>query len=166
MSKSSYIDGVEIIELKEFVDRRGRVQHGHNLFNPAFDFLPPTVGEVYFSSVNPGVVKAWHFHKEMWLRYVVVSGTITLGLFDDREGSPTRGHPMKVQMAENGTHYKMVIIPPGVWNGFRATEHATRPAKICNISSMPHDPDEIVRKPPDAVPWGLSWGDYDREVSG
>ena len=29
-------------------------------------------GEIYFSSVNPKFIKAWHLHKKMTLNYVVI----------------------------------------------------------------------------------------------
>ena len=31
-------------------------------------------GEIYFSGVNPGAIKAWHIHREMTLNYAVPVG--------------------------------------------------------------------------------------------
>ena len=38
-------------------------------------------GEIYFSCTHPGVVKAWHLHKEMTLNYAVIFGEIKFVLY-------------------------------------------------------------------------------------
>ena len=48
-----------------------------------------------FSSVFPGVIKGWHLHRRMTLNYAVPVGLIKLVLYDDREGSSTRGELME-----------------------------------------------------------------------
>ena len=48
-------------------------------------------GEIYFSTVYPGVVKGWHVHKRMTLNYAVPVGMIKLVCYDDREDSPDQG---------------------------------------------------------------------------
>ena len=55
--------------------------------DPNFDEF----GEIYFSKVNPGIVKGWHLHKEMTLNYLLITGEILVVLYDDRENSPTKG---------------------------------------------------------------------------
>ena len=57
----------------------------------ADDPLFEQFGEIYFSTVYPGAIKGWHMHKEMTLNYAVVLGMIKLVLYDEREGSPTKG---------------------------------------------------------------------------
>ena len=47
-------------------------------------------GEVYFSQVNKGAIKAWKRHKKMTLNLVVPVGEIRFVLFDDREVSNTQ----------------------------------------------------------------------------
>ena len=37
-------------------------------------------GEIYFSSVYPGVIKGWHRHRDMTLNYACVFGRIKLVL--------------------------------------------------------------------------------------
>ena len=46
-------------------------------------------GEIYFTSIYPGVVKGWHRHREMTLNYACIFGRIKLVLYDDRPGSAT-----------------------------------------------------------------------------
>ncbi len=102
------------------------------------------IGEVYFSCVNPQAIKAWHLHREMTLHYVCVSGAIKLVLYDDRSDSSTRGHLMEIFLGPDS--YQLVKIPHGIWNGFKGV--AAAPSIVCNCASVPHRPDEIVRKDP------------------
>jgi dTDP-4-dehydrorhamnose 3,5-epimerase len=134
------IDGVLIHPLKQIADERGKIMHMMRCDAPHFEKF----GEIYFSTVYPGVVKGWHGHKEMVLNYACVSGTIKMVLFDDRADSPTRGELMEVFLGE--ANYVLVRVPPGVWNGFKGVGVA--PAIVANCSTIPHDPDEIVRMDP------------------
>ena len=81
------IAGVKITPLKQILDERGKIMHMLRCDSP--DFMG--FGEIYFSCVYPGVIKGWHIHKEMTLNYAVPHGNIKLVLYDDREGSSTRG---------------------------------------------------------------------------
>jgi len=101
-------------------------------------------GEIYFSTVYPGVVKGWHLHKEMTLNYAVVYGAIKLVLYDDRSESHTRGQLMEMYIGEG--NYSLVKIPAMVWNGFKGIGVA--PAIVANCATIPHDPNEIVRMDP------------------
>ena len=49
------------------------------------------IGEIYFSTVYPGVVKGWHRHREMTLNYACIHGRIKLVLFDERDGLDDAG---------------------------------------------------------------------------
>ena len=60
-------------------------------------------GEIYFSTVNPGVVKGWHLHHEMTLHYAVPVGMIKLVCYDDRETSPTRGNVVELHIGDRAS---------------------------------------------------------------
>jgi dTDP-4-dehydrorhamnose 3,5-epimerase len=105
------IDGVLITPLKQILDERGKVMH--MLRSDASHFQG--FGEIYFSCVYPGAIKAWHLHKKMALNYAVPYGRIKLVLYDDREGSGTRGEIQEIFMGID--NYCLVTIPPLVWNG-------------------------------------------------
>ena len=87
------IDGVQIVPLTPH-PRRARDGHAHAQARPIPHFIE--FGEIYFSTIYPGVVKGWHRHREMTLNYACVHGRIKLVLYDDREGSPTRGELMEL----------------------------------------------------------------------
>lgn len=112
-------------------------------------------GEIYFSVVNPGVVKGWHLHRTMTLNYAVPVGEIRLVLYDARDGSATRGTVQEIHLG--GDDYKLVRVPPGVWNAFLGL--GERPALVANCATEPHDPAEIVRRPARAPEIPYEWGD-------
>jgi dTDP-4-dehydrorhamnose 3,5-epimerase len=134
------IEGVQIIPLKQIPDERGKIMHMLRADDPHFEKF----GEIYFSVVYPGVVKGWHIHKKMTLNYAVVVGNIKLVLYDDREGSKTKGELMELVVGED--NYCLVKIPPMVWNGFKGV--GNKPAIVANCATEPHDPQEIMRMDP------------------
>lgn len=107
------IDGVQVVPLKRIPDERGTIMHMMRATDPHFQQF----GEIYFSTIYQGIVKGWHWHREMTLNYSCVFGRIKLVLFDEREGSPTHGELMEIFLGPD--NYSLVIIPPEVWNGFK-----------------------------------------------
>jgi dTDP-4-dehydrorhamnose 3,5-epimerase len=143
------IDGVSVLPLRRIADERGQIMHMLRADDPHFQGF----GEIYFSVVYPGVVKAWHLHTAMTLNYAVVRGTIKLALYDAREGSPTRGAVL--ELFPGASNYCLVTVPPGVWNGFKGV--GTEPAIVANCATHPHDPEEIVRRDPFTADIPYSW---------
>jgi dTDP-4-dehydrorhamnose 3,5-epimerase len=133
------IDGVAVHPLRTIPDERGRIMHMLRADDEHFQRF----GEIYFSMVHLGAIKAWHLHTAMTLNYAVVVGSIKLALYDDRDNSPTRGELMELFPGE-GNHC-LITIPPGVWNGFKGIGSAA--AIVANCATLPHDPAEIVRLP-------------------
>ena len=150
----SEIEGLVVTPLRRIPDERGAVLHMLREDSPGFERF----GEIYFSTVHPGVVKGWHLHREMTLNYAVPIGMIKLVCHDDREGSPTRGNTVELHVGE--LNYVLVTIPPLVWNGFKGA--GTTTALVANCGTVPHRPDEIERMDPfDArIPydWSLRHG--------
>ena len=101
-------------------------------------------GEIYFSCVFPGAIKAWHIHKRMTLNYAVPLGEIRFVLYDDRPDSPTKGEVQ--EMVLGADNYCLVTVPPMIWNGFKGLGSET--SIVANCATIPHDPDEIVRRDP------------------
>lgn len=140
VQEDSMIEGVAVYPLRQIPDERGKIMHMLRCDAEHFEKF----GEIYFSVVNPGVVKGWHLHKKMVLNYAVVSGMIKLALYDDRKGSKTRGQVQEIFLGED--NYCLVRIPALVWNGFKGI--GKRPAIVANCATIPHDPKEIVRIDP------------------
>jgi dTDP-4-dehydrorhamnose 3,5-epimerase len=148
------IDGVIVKQLKKIPDERGCIFHMLRCDDALFEKF----GEIYFSTAYPGIIKAWHLHKEMVLNYAVIRGMIKLVLYDDRKKAPTKGNLMELFIGDQ--NYCLVKIPPGIWNGFKCI--SSEPAIVANCATIPHDPEEIERISPstDKIPydWSLKHG--------
>ena len=135
------IDGIEIRNLKQIRDDRGAVFH----MLRAEAGLLDNVGEIYFSIVNPGVIKGWKQHKAMSMRLAVLKGKMKFVMYDDRENSPTKGEVQEIEVGENEPDYQLITVPPLIWNAFQCI--SPEPAILCNCASIPHDPDEVDQLP-------------------
>lgn len=143
------IDGVVITPLGQIFDERGKVMHMLREDSKVFSRF----GEIYFSCTHPGVVKAWHQHKEMTLNYAVIYGEIKFVLYDDRLESPTRGEVQELFISPE--NYLLVTVPPLIWNGFKSV--GTKTAIVANCATLPHNPHEIERRPAFDVSIPYDW---------
>jgi len=134
------IDGLKIIPLRRIPDERGTVYHMLRCSDPHF----VRFGEIYFSTVYPGVVKGWHSHREMTLNYACIFGRVKLVVFDDRGNSPTKGGLVEVFLGPD--NYSLAVIPPGLWNGFKGMSEPF--AIVANCCTHPHDPSLSTRIDP------------------
>lgn len=142
------IDGVQFYDLKRFQDDGGsftelaRLSEG---FLKAF-----AVRQINYSEIEPGVIKAFHLHREqtdIW--YVPASDRILVVLVDVRSGSPTEGQIQRL-MTGNGTS-RLVGIPPGVAHGARnlasttgrliyfVDRHFNPDPSVCDEGRLPWD---------------------------
>jgi dTDP-4-dehydrorhamnose 3,5-epimerase len=136
------IEGVSARRAKVLPDERGRLGEIMRADDPWFKKF----GQVYFTTTYPGVVKAWHFHKKQTDHFYVVKGTVKIGLYDQREGSPTYGVVNEIYMGEHCPG--LVRIPPCVLHGWMCVGEAE--AYIVNIASEIYDyqnPDEYRTDP-------------------
>ena len=143
------IDGVTITPLNQIIDERGKVMHMLREDSNVFKRF----GEIYFSCTYPGAVKAWHMHKKMTLNYAVISGVLKVVLFDDREKSSTFGNIQEIFLSPE--NYFLVTVPPLIWNGFKGV--GKEMSIVANCSTLPHDPNEIIRKDPEDKTIPYNW---------
>jgi len=129
------ITGLGISALGQISDNRGTLLHmirkdSHNFHG---------FGECYFSEILPGAVKAWKFHLKQTQNLAVPVGRVRLVVFDDREGSITKGQIQIVNLGRPDCYYR-ITIPPQLWYGFSCISAV--PALITNFADIPHDPAE------------------------
>jgi len=134
---TSEIQGVIITDLKIISDKEGAVLHMLRCDDPIFCQF----GEIYFSKILPGAVKAWKLHKKMTLNLAVPVGKVKLVLYDNRVEPKTNGVVKEIILSEE--NYKLVTIPPLIWFGFKAIGKET--AFLADCATMPYDPAEIER---------------------
>ena len=113
-------------------------------------------GEIYFSEVNHGAIKAWKKHGRMTQNLAVPVGRVLLAIHDDRHGSPTQGQTMTMLMGRPD-HYYLVQIPPMLLYGFQGVGNT--PALLANCTDLHHDPDECEQIPRETPNMPAPWVD-------
>jgi len=131
------IDGVEIKSLRVIPDERGRLMEILRRDDPMYEKF----GQVYMTTTYPGVIKAWHFHERQDDNITVVKGMLKLVLYDDREGSSTRGELNEFFIGDHRP--ALVHVPKGVFHGWKCI--GQEEALVINCVTEPYDykdPDE------------------------
>ncbi|WP_424002636.1 dTDP-4-dehydrorhamnose 3,5-epimerase family protein [Haloarcula salina] len=134
-------------------DERG---HLGELYRSDWDLFEPDPEMTYYSMTYPGIVRAWHRHIRGQVDYFTCpEGRIKIGIYDDRDGSPTTG---ELNTFVIGEHDQRVIrIPGDCWHGFKAI--GDTPALLLNFPTELYeydDPDE-ERLPHDTDRIPLDW---------
>ena len=131
------IEGVVVKRLKVIPDERGRLMEILRRDDAVFKKF----GQVYMTTVRPGIVKAWHYHKLQTDSFTCVSGEIRLALYDSRPESPTYKETAEFTMSLDLP--MLVQIPPLVFHGFKCT--SAKEAMVINTVTEPYNhnnPDE------------------------
>jgi dTDP-4-dehydrorhamnose 3,5-epimerase len=115
--ESKIIEGVRFIDFKFFTDDGGdfheitRITNGRATFLQGFE-----IRQVNRSRFNPGLVKAFHIHKEqdeVWAVHPL--DRLLVGLLDVRKGSSSEGLSMRFVLG--GGKSRFLYIPRGVAHG-------------------------------------------------
>lgn len=132
------IHGVTVKPLKVIADERGYLMEMMRVDDPFYQKF----GQTYVSVAYPGVVKGWHYHNLQTDHFVIVKGMMKVVLYDDREGSPTKGTVNEFFMGERNPI--LITIPPKVWHGMKGI--GTEPAMLVNCPTEAYnykEPDEV-----------------------
>jgi dTDP-4-dehydrorhamnose 3,5-epimerase len=150
------IEGALLQPLGMVPTEGGPVLHMLRPESPLLPDFSHGFGEIYFSEVRPGQIKAWKLHSRQTQHFCVPSGLLQIVLHDPRPESPTRG-TLRELMLGRPDHYALLRIPARIWYGFRAVGKTA--ALICNCTDMPHDPAEGRRIPVDDPRIPYSWAE-------
>ena len=150
MMESNEIEGVIVQPLMQIADNRGSVLH---MMTRDSKFLIQ-FGEVYFSEIHSGKIKAWKRHKKKTQNLTVPLNKIRLVIYDDRSSSSTHGNIAEYELGRPD-HYCLVHIPPMLWYGFQAFGEET--ALIVNCADQPHDPKQTESLPADSNEIPYQW---------
>jgi dTDP-4-dehydrorhamnose 3,5-epimerase len=107
------IEGVRIKRLRVIPDERGRLMEILRNDDEVFKKF----GQVYMTTVYPGVVKGWHYHKKQYDNIVCIKGMLKLVLYDARKDSKTYNEINEFFVGEHNP--LLVHIPPYVYHGFK-----------------------------------------------
>ncbi|NQY67969.1 MAG: WxcM-like domain-containing protein [Flavobacteriales bacterium] len=130
------VDQVTVRDLKVIADDRGDVKHMMKSTDDTFHQF----GEIYFSTILPGKVKAWHKNKTTTVNYAVITGNIKLVVYD---GVSSR------EFFIGEDNHQLVTIPPNVWRGF--TTVGNEKAIVADLTDHPYNPNDLVRAESDEL---------------
>jgi dTDP-4-dehydrorhamnose 3,5-epimerase len=107
---------VVLLDLNSHVDGRGSVTE---VYRRSWLGTSRDVLQANLSVSAAGVLRGLHFHEDQSDYWCPVSGTVFIGLYDLRRGSPTEGRKAEIRIATDLGHGGL-FIPPGVAHGFFA----------------------------------------------
>ena len=128
------LDDILVTPLKRIPTVGGDVMHGLKKSDNGFNGF----GEVYFSWVEQGAIKAWKCHQRMTMNLVVPKGEISFVFHLTNKKNIFRPENIGEE------RYLRLTVPPGIWFGFQGI--ATERSLLTNLADMAHDPDEVLRK--------------------
>lgn len=132
-----------LVPAEVYVDERG-----WSIMNQFRHVLRPD-GQINYSVIYPGVVKAWHRHREQTDFWLCLHGHVKVGVHHDE------GRSWQAVIGERRP--AVVVIPPLLWHGAATVGH--EPSGLLYYVTKAYDPDnpDEQRRPCDAVP-GFPWG--------
>ena len=150
------IDGVKVKKLKVIPDERGRLMEMLRSDDPLFIKF----GQVYLSTTYPGVVKAWHYHKNQIDNIVAVKGMLKLVIYDPRENSSTKGEVVEFFIGEHNP--VLIQIPNRLYHGWKCISESEALAINCPTEVYDYENPDEFRLPfdSDEIPydWSLQYG--------
>lgn len=145
------IKGVKLKEMIKHSDDRGYFME----ILRSDEHLLDKFGQASLSVSYPGVIKAYHYHKNQDDLWFFSAGNAQVVLYDRREDSATRGERNIFYLGEDNP--VLLTIPRGVIHGYRVLGNQS--ATILYFTSEPYNknnPDEY------RLPWndpqiGFDW---------
>ena len=149
------IEGARTKQLKVIPDERGRLMEALR----SDDELFIKFGQAYITTAYPGIIKGWHYHTKQTDHFVIVKGMMKVVLYDQRDGSPTKGLINEFFMGEKNPI--LVTIPPGVVHGMKGI--GTEPAMLVNVPTelYKYDKPDEYRIDPHENDIPYDWGRKD-----
>ena len=128
------LNEINVTPLKRISTPGVDVMHAMNHTDPGYLGF----GEVYFSWVEAGVVKAWKCHQRMTLNLVVPMGEVSFVFHLTNQKNNFRTENIGEE------RYVRLTVPPGIWFGFQG--RGSGQSLLMNLADMAHEPDEVLHK--------------------
>jgi dTDP-4-dehydrorhamnose 3,5-epimerase len=109
------IDGVRLAPLTPVLSKNGATVE---LFRSDGPFAGFAMRQVNYCTLRPGVVSDWHMHRGQNDVVIPLAGEIHVGLYDDRDESPTTGGSMVLRVSP--MRMAALYIPCGVWHALKS----------------------------------------------
>ena len=138
------LEDIHVTQLKRIPTVGGDVLHA--LKNSDYGFNG--FGEVYFSWVEQGAIKAWKCHQHMTLNLVVPLGEVSFVFHIKDQKNSFRIENIGEE------RYVRLTVPPKIWFGFQGI--ASGRSLLMNLADMTHNPDEVLRKKTSEIDYNWS----------
>jgi len=129
------LNDIQVTPLKRIPTSGGDVLQALKISDTGFNGF----GEVYFSWVNQGSIKAWKCHQRMTSNLVVPLGKVRFVFCLPENNNDFRIEEIGVD------NYVRLTIPPGIWFAFQGRVNPK--SLLMNVADILHDPDEVLKKP-------------------
>ncbi len=143
------IQDVKIEELKTFPDDRGYFREIARIDNSP---LSPCA-QLSSTMSYPGVIKAFHYHKNQDDLWYCAAGNIQAVLYDRREDSPTYKETQVIVMGD--LKPQTIFIPRGVVHGYKVL--GNQAALVLYATTQVYDPNDELRIAHDDATIGFDW---------
>lgn len=122
---------------------------GWSVMNQMQGVLDPG-GQINFSVMHPGVVKAWHRHQRQTDFWLCLAGHLKVGVYREDDGQTW-------QLVVGEKRPGVLVIPPTLWHGAMTVGPAQ--AGLLYYVTHAYNPDapDEARRAYDSVP-GFAWG--------
>lgn len=138
---SHLLEGVRVDLIPVWPDDRGHfleVQRAGCGLTRHFAFASTQVSATV---TYPGIVKAFHYHRQQYDCWTVVKGMLQVALVDLRRRSPTFGRCNTLYVGDMRPW--QVLIPPGVAHGYKVI--TPEPAVLVYLTSQFYNPSDEHR---------------------
>ena len=136
------MDDILVTPLKRITTDAGDVMHALKKSDIGYNGF----GEVYFSWVEQGAIKAWKCHQRMTLNLAVPVGEVRFVFHCKAQLAEQKREPdneFRIEKLGND-RYSRITVPPEIWFGFQGL--ASGSSLLMNVADMEHDPNEVLRK--------------------
>jgi dTDP-4-dehydrorhamnose 3,5-epimerase len=133
------LDDIRVTTLAKVVTNGGDVMHAMKSSDANYKGF----GEVYFSWIEQGVIKAWKCHNKMTMNLICPLGEVRF-VFQ----SPVSKDEFRVENIGE-EKYVRLTVPPGIWFGFQG--QAKDRSLLANIADIAHQEEEVTRRKKDAI---------------
>lgn len=134
------IEGVSLHPLKQIAVPKGDLWHAFKVSDEGFVGF----GEAYLTQIEPHRVKGWKRHNRYVLNIVVIVGAVKFVIYDDRDGSTTKGSFMEVILSPTD-NYQRLTVAPGLWMAFAGASDSQTSILMDLIPEL-HSPEEADKK--------------------
>lgn len=132
------MNGVHIKELVRHCDERGFFSE---LIRETDDIFSDKFGQLSYSTVYQGIVKAWHGHKYQYQWTTVLSGALKIALYDDRPNSETYKEIYELTLGDANKPL-LYGFEPGILHGYKCING---PATVLYVTSGTYDLEDEIR---------------------